>query len=878
MKRPGVRRLFPLSLRRDRWEREVEEEILTHLAIRSERLVALGMSPAAAKDEAIRRFGPLDESRAQMVDAARHRERFMRRRETLGEIRQDLSFAVRTLARNKGWAAVAIITLALGIGATTAVWSAASTVLIHPLSYPDAGRIVNVNLLPTTGNATGVDVAVSVPAKLIRAWQRDARGFEALQPYSSTSRTLGPGVNGEDVVVTRVLPGFASFAGEQPILGRNITESDLRERSPVAVLGEGLWRSRFGADSSVVGRRVQIGDETVRVIGVLPAALRTPRLGGRPTGLWVPLDLTADADAFRLIGRLRAGQPPHLAARELDSITVRSAFYSAGSLPFRATLVPPGETVSFRDSLVMLTGAALLVLLVAAANVAHLLLARAVSRQREVAIRRALGASRARLVRQMMTETLTLTTIGCVLGVVVGHVAIRALVRFRPPTLPELQLAHVDVTAMTLVVVASLACAIAFGAIAAMATSARASIGVLRSGVVAMFSRAGERFRSSLVVTEMALSATLLVGAALLVRTVVELQRTDLGFDPRNLHAVVADMQGSRYATPEAKQAAVRELAAAIRGVPGVQDAIITDAIPSYRNFTLGTIQVEGTPLPSGQATSFIDVGRVTPSYFRAFGARIVEGRVPDSTGSVREIVINEGYARRHWGPGEAVGKRLRVVYQAEQDNWMTIVGVVKDISSMGPVGDKSAPFLYTPLSESSNPGVVFRTDGRAATYAQVLSVAKAALPGTRLHEHSTERTIDNALAPSRFIMLLMAGFTILAVVLAAIGLYGMMSYAVAQRTREIGIRMALGATRQTIARAVIGRAALLGLAGAGLGLVLAFWSTRVIEGSLYGVSRFDLTSFVFGGIGLVTIAVVASVLPMRRAVAVDPMTAIRTD
>ena len=878
MKRSGVRRLFSLSLRRDRWEREVEEEILTHLTIRAERLMALGMSPKEAKDEALRRFGPLDESKARLVEAAEHREESMRRQEYLAEIRQDLSFAARTLVRNKGWAAVAIITLALGIGATTAVWSAASTLLLHPLPYPDARRIVNVNLLPTTGNSTGVDVAITAPAKLIRAWQRDSRAFEALQPYSSMTRTLGPGVDGEEVVVTRVQPTFAGFAGERPLIGRNLMESDVRNRAPVALLGEALWRTRFGADPTIPGRRVRMGDETVEIVGVMPAALRTPRIGGRPTGLWMPLDLADDKEGFRLIGRLRPGIPQETAARELDSISVRAQVYEAGTLPFRATLVTPGETVSFRDSLVMLAGAVLLVLLVAAANVAHLLLARAIARQREVAIRRALGASRGRLVRQMMTETLVLTTAGCALGALLGHLALKALVRFRPPTLPELQLAHLDMTTMALVIGASIACAVVFGAVAATATSARASAGVLRSGVVAMFSRAGERFRSSLVVTEMALSATLLVGAVLLVRTVIALQQSDLGFDPTNLHAVVPDLHATRYATPAARHAAVKDLADALRAVPGVRALTITDAVPSYRNFALGTLHIEGTPMPTNQATSFIDVGRVTPSYFRTFGARLVEGRLADSVATSREIVINEGFARRHWKPGAALGKRLRIVYQGEQNEWMTIVGVVKDISSMGPVGEKSAPFLYLSMTERANPGIVYRTDGREATRAQVLAIARATLPNTRLHEHSTEKTIANTLAPSRFIMLLMAGFTVLAVILAAIGLYGMMAYAVAQRTREIGIRMALGATRETIARSVVGRGALLGVAGAVLGLALAFWGTRIIEGSLYGVHRLDAASFIAGGIGLVVIAIVASLIPMRRAVAVDPMTAIRAD
>lgn len=880
MNRPGIRRLFSLSLRRrDRWEREVEEEILTHLAIRAERLMEQGMSAPQARDEAIRRFGPLDESRRRLVDAASHREDFMRRQETLGELRQDLSFAARTLTRNVGWSSVAIMTLALGIGSTMAVWSAASTVLLHPLSYPGADRVVNVNLMPTTGNSTGVDVAMTPESQQIAAWRAQARSFEALEPYASSMRSIGTPADGEDAVVTLVTPTFAAFAGERPIAGRNFTGEETRTGATVGLLGESLWRTRFSASNSVLGSTLLVDGKPVRIIGVMPARLRTPRIGGRAPGVWLPLDLTTRKGSMRVIGRLRQGIDPEAARRELDSVSVRAAVYQAGSLPFRAVLVAPGETVSFRSSLVMLTGAVLLVLLVAAANVAHLLLARAINRRREVAIRTALGASRWRLVRQMMTETFLLTFVGAALGAALAAALLKGMMKFRPASLPELDLAHLDARALLAVLAITTLCAVAFGAVGALAAGARSSVSSLRSGVVAMFSRSGERFRSSLVVTEMALSATLLVGAALLIRSVMVLQQTDLGFDPANVHAIVPDLPQERYPTPETRLAAARELERVLVAVPGVQSMTVTDAIPSYRNFSVGTLEVEGKPRPDTKTTSFIDVGSVTSSYFSTLGARLVEGQLPtDSSSTSTQILINEGFARKMWKPGQAVGRRMRIVYQAEQNPWLTVVGVVHDIQSMGPVGDKSAPFLYLPMKEPGTVGIVYRTTGNPATVAQVLAAARRQMPGVRFTQHVAQKTIENTLAPSRFVMLLMTGFTLLAVVLAAIGLYGMMAYAVAQRTREIGIRIALGATRGQIARSVVGRGALLGLLGAAIGLVLAGWGTRIIESSLYGVTRLDVPSFAVGGVALVLIAVAASVLPMRRAVAVDPVTAIRAD
>jgi len=878
MIRPSVKRFFSLSLRRDRWEREVEEEIMTHLSLRAERLVERGYSADEAKAEAIRRFGPLAESRARMIEAATHREQAMRRQEYMGELRQDLAFALRTLGRNKSWAAVAIVTLALGVGATTAVWSAASSVLLHPLPYPNDTRVIDVNLLPTTGNSTGVNVAISPELKQVALWREHSKSFEALEPYAVMSRAIGFAAEPEDGIVGYVTPQFATFAGERPIIGRNYSDAEVRDGSPVGLLSEARWNSQYGGSAAALGKTVVVSGKPVRIIGVMPNTLRSPRLGGKAPDLWMPFDFNAKNSGARVIARLREGVPPNAAARELDSLNARLDVYGSSQLPFRVVVTPPGTSVSFHDSLIMLTGAVLLVLLVAAANVAHLLLARAVNRQREVSIRTALGASRGRLARQMMTETFLLCGFAVGVGALLGLAMLKLLIKLRPPTLSELDLARIDIGALLAVVGIILLCALAFGAIAAIASAARGGAATLRAGAVSGFSKSGERLRSSLVVTEMALSAMLLVGAALLVRSVVELQRMDLGFNPKNLYALVPDFPRDRYKDGVLKVAAARELASAIAAVPGVVNVAVTDAIPTYRNFAVGTLLVDGEPAGDSKQTSFIDVAAVTPAFYRTVGAHIVWGRMADSSATSSEIVINEGFARKHWKGVSPLGKRLRVAYQGEQNPWQTIVGVVGDISLMGPQADRTAPVLYQPLTEAGTPGVLVRTTENPAVIAEVMSRAKAHLGAIRLRQIRADKVIDSAFAPSRFIMMLMTGFTLLAVVLAAVGLYGMMAYAVAQRTREIGIRIALGATRERIARQIVGRGTMLGVIGATFGLLLASWGTRIIEGSLFHVSRFDTTSFVVGGIILILIAVLATLVPMRRAVAVDPVIAIRAD
>jgi predicted permease len=878
MKRSGVRRLFSLSLGRKRWADEVEEEILTHLSIRAERLVALGMTPQAARDEAIRRFGPLDESRAAMIDAATHREEYMRRREMFAELYHDLAFTARTLARNKGWATVAVVTLALGIAATTAVWSAASTLLLHPLPYPDASRIMLVNLMPTTGNSTGVQIAVTGPSRLIRAWRAENKSFESLEPFSFSERPVGSGSDTVTVPSTRVLASFAGFAGTAPVRGRNFTPAEVAAKEPVVLVSEAFWKKYLGSDPGVVGRSISVSSRPHRIIGVMPNTLQAPQIGSDPSQLWLPLDLSNENASYRLVGRLRPGVSAEMAARDLDTVTARSGVYASDKLAFASAVTPPGKTVSFHDSLTMLAAAVMLVLLVAGANVAHLILARSVGRHREIAIRTALGASRPRIVRQFMTETLALTAIGCGLGAGLGYLGLKVIVAFRPDALGELAMAHIDGSAMLLVLAAAVTCGILFGLIATANHSRRPVGDWLRAGVVSSFSRRGERFRSILVVAEMALSAMLLVGATLLTRTVIKMQQTDVGFDPAGLYGL--DLQSSTSINDTAKGVAMRQLLERLRGIPGVKGATLTDALPSYRNFSIGALQIEGGEPPRSGTSSFIDVASILPDYFRVVGATLVEGRpIQDTLGTSREVVINEGFARRHWKPGQAVGHRIRIT-QGGGGDWLTIVGVVRDVTTGGPTGDKSAPFLYTAAIPESMPGlgIVVRTDGNTATTAMILAAARSQPATSRVMQRSAERVIASALAGPRFIMTLMVIFSTLALVLAAIGLYGMMAYAVAQRTREIGIRIALGATQDVIARSVVGKGALLGVGGAAVGLTLAFWATKMIEGSLFGVSRLDPGSFVAGGVGLVLIAIMASLIPTLRAIRVDPMTSIRAD
>lgn len=879
MIRRGVKRFFHLALRRrDRWEREVEDEIKLHLALRAEQLAAEGRSLDDAYEEAIRRFGPLTESRARLVDAARHREVRMQRTEYWNDLTQDLRFALRTLRRQKAWTAVIILTLALGIGATTAVFSVVSTLLLHPLPFPHADRIVYISEQPTHGNNTGMSVSITPTAKDIRAWTANARSFELIggrQTGPKPMRTTGD--EPRMVMVEKQTPNFIDFVGVKPIVGHMFTQEDIDRGMPVVVLSEGFWRQSLAARTGVIGQRITLADTAYTIVGVLPAAALAPS-SSAPIEMWIPANLRDDKAGFSTWARLRPGVAKEAATAELNAILSRTYGLPVEKVPFTATLARPGEKVRFRDSLLLLAYAVGLVLLVACANVAHLLLARSSTRQREMAIRAALGAGRGRLVRQLLTESALLSATGAVTGVLVGWAGLRAMIALRPSSLSALSLAHLDGSTLLLVTAVALGCAVLFVLLGA-AQSARASTHDALKRTPSGGVGARGRGRGLLVVSEMALSALLLVGASLLVRSVINLQRSDLGFDTANLYAANVPVGAKDVGSEETGAAVVDEIASRLRANPAVQGVTVASVAPGSRWFSVGRFEIDGEPLPGKTETSFTDVNAVATNYFSVMGVRFVQGRTfSDTSAAAHQVIVNESFARKHW-PQSALGRRIRIA-SSDSASWLTIVGVVADVQTSGPLSESTAPMLFTPRwSAESFPAILARTSGGATV------LASAATETLKQYGHKQPITAESvaanmatSIATPKFAMLLLTIFTTLALVLAAVGLYGVMSYSVAERTREIGIRVALGASDAAIARRVIGGGTSLAAVGAAIGLGAAVWGTKLIEAQLYGLTRLDPASYVVGGIVLLAAALVASIVPTRRALAVDPMTAIRAE
>ena len=864
-----------------RAEADVDDELAFHIEMRARDYMERGLSEQDARAAAKRRLGNLASARSDCIAITSRRQRRMTRAQIIDAFVHDVRFAWRTLGRQKGWTAVAVITLALGIGANTAVFSVVNTLLLRPLPYPDANRIAIIYQEPTKGNSTGIQITVNPNPPLVRAWREGAKSFESIEAYTQSDRAMQPpGGTTEIVHAANILPTFPTFAGQRPLKGRVFDENEVKTRQRVVLISEPFWRVRLGGDPDVIGKPLTLERQPYTIVGVMPATLRLPRLGADLTDVWLPLDINDDMIGLSVLGRMRSGVDRDVARRELDAIDAAISTQAKGMQDFRTRLTSPAELVRFRESLVMLSAAVALVLLIACGNVTHLVLARTATRGRELAIRTALGANRLRLVRQMLTESLLLAAAGCVGGIVAGWAGLQILVALRPDNLPELQVARID--AYTMLVTAGLAVltGVVVGLLGAWQAARTSAHDALKSGALtASQSRRQRRLRSLVVTSEMAVSMVLLVGAMLLVRSMVHLQRIEPGFSAAGLYSVEIPLSKAAYPDAAPRLAFLRQVAERVRAVPGVQEVTVAAGAPPSRSFMIGALQVEGQPEPPAGTTSFIDYNGVETNYFRTMGIRIVEGTaITDTSQAASQVVVNQGLARKYWPGKSPLGRRLRVVLNG-QGAWGTIVGVAADAFTGGLTSEAADPMLYMGTQDRFSPVLILRAKAGVdpiPTVRAVIAQLDATLPPPRVAD--IESAMARSIAGPRFTMTLLVAFTALALLLAAVGLYGVMAFSVAQRTREIGIRIALGATRRTVAKSILWQGTVMALLGGAIGLVGARWGTKLLEHMLYGVDETDVMSFALGGAVLVATAMVACIVPMRRAVSVDPLTAIRSD
>ena len=851
---------------------DVDDELRFHIEMRIDDYVARGMSEEDARRLAHVRVGDIERARRDCVTIGHQRSSRMLRTRIIDAFRQDASFAVRSLAQRKGWTLVVMVTLALGIGANTAVFSLIDHVLLRPVAYPGADRIV-IPMLEMKGRES---LTFGASARAITAWRGQAKTLDGIEA-----------INAHDVMLTvprgapallhaaSVTPGFPAFAGEVPLIGRTFVEADgLPGAEPVVALSEALWRRRFGGDASVVGTRMTLDGRSHTIVGVMPATLRVPSRIQASTDLWIALDLKSPNAGGEALARLRPGVSASAAQDELSVLLAAAGGEEAQT--FRARLSPLTSMVGFRDSLWMFGIAVALVLFIVCGNVAHLLLAQATARERELAVRRALGAGRGRIARLLMTETLLLGILGCAGGVLVAWLGLKILLASRPPGLSYVAGVSLDMRALGVAVALSLVTSVAFGVFASLHALRRPTQSILKSsGTGVSATRGHHRLRGLLIVSEIAFSAVLLVGASMLLRTVWNLNRIDPGFEPRGAYAMEVFLPMERYPNDAARDAFYRELGDRARRIPGVTDATIAAMAPPGGRLIFGVLEPEDRPFAVRPKSTTITVNYVRQNFFRVLGMRFIEGSTyQDTTAAGGEIVISQAAARALWPEGPAVGRRFRT---SAKGKWWRVVGVTEDEATAG-FGEPAKPMLFfsepTPLPASL---IVRSPDADPTAKLRELLIAMDPLLSAA-NVSSLEADLSRKTAKQQFTMTLLTVFTIIAVLLSAIGLHGVMSYAVAQRTREIGVRVALGATSGQIARGVLSSGLAWTVAGLAIGTVGAWWCARFIESLLFGVSPTDAVSFAAGAVILIGISVLACVVPARRAAAVDPIVAMRGD
>jgi predicted permease len=819
----------------------------------------------------------------------------------------DLRYAIRAFVRTPGFTMAALASLAIGIGANTAIFSVASALLLRPLPYRDADRLVILwNRSPGIGVAE--DWFSTAQYFDVRTGHR---GFEEVAIAIGANWNLTGDGEPERVGTLRVSSNLLPMLGVAPVLGKGFSADDDRPgRTGVALLGHGTWMRRYGGEASVVGRSLTLNGQPFEVIGVLPAAFDLPRevlptLGGAEHAeIVLPLPLRADAASVRngedynLIGRLKPGVTLAGAQAEMDVITARlrrehPAVYPAnGGLTF--SIVPLQQQVvgDVRRSLVILTGAVGFVLLIACANVANLLLSRALSRQKEIAVRAALGAGRGRIVRQLLTESVLLALGGGALGLVLTFWVLEGIRTLGSRSVPRLHEISVDTTVLLFTFVLSAVAGVVFGLVPAWRLSrvdlhqTLKDAGRGASGAGALWGR-GQRLRRLLVVAELALSVVLLIGAGLLIRSFVRLQQVSPGFNPSNVLTLELTMTGRKYADATRVLETYKHLWGRLETLPGAAAAGGVSMLPLSQMFAWGPIVLEGRPLPSGESFVNVDQRTVGGRYFEVMQIPLLEGRLfdeHDTRETPRVVVIDDHMAQVLWPNENPIGKRLRRggMDAAADAPWLTVVGVVGRIKQYTLDERDSRIAMYHPHTQvpSRAMNIVVRAGSDPSGLSSAAGAEIRALdPDLPIYNVRTMTDrVDESLARRRFAMLLLALFAALALGLAAVGIYGVIAYLVSQGTREIGIRMALGATPRRIQTLIVTQGLVLAVVGVTLGLAGALVMTRFMRTLLFGVEATDALTFGAIALALTVVALVASWLPARRAARIDPMVSLRAE
>jgi len=805
---------------------------------------------------------------------------------------KDIRYGIRNLLKHPGFTSIAVVTLALGIGANTAMFSVINAVLLRPLPYRDPARLVTIwEESPGRGM-----YQMPVSFANLRDWVDQNQSFEQISAYTFANLNLTGTGDPARLLTIRSSANLFSLIGVTPLLGRTfLTEEDKEGGNRVVILGHALWQSRFGSDPGIVGKPITLDNESYTVVGVMPSNSQFPvgfgymgKVLNDPIDLYVPLAATGDearrgSYSFFAIGRLKPGVRFEQARAEMTTIEKRLELqYPDGNTGIGISLVPTHEQTvkEIRPALLVLVGAVAFMLLIACANIANLLLARAASRQKEIAIRTALGASRLHILRLLLTESLLLSLAGGCLGFLLALWGGDALMALAPDNIPRLNEVGVDARVFGFTVAVSLVTGILFGLVPAV-HAARPNLNEdLKEGSKgAMGGGAGKRTRSVLVSVEVALSLVLLIGAGLMIKSFIRLRQTNPGFNPENVLAVDLTLSDSRYPEDRQQAAFFQEALDRIQSLTGVQSAGATTALPLTLSMSGSDFRIEGRPEPEAGKEMIIYKGSVTPDYFRTLGIPLIKGRDfsdRDKSDAPKTAIINNDLAHIYFPNEDPINKRITF---DDGGSWISIVGVTGDVKQLG-LDSSARPEVYFPYLQVAAPSMSIVV--RSAT--EPSSLVNAVKSQIQMIDKDLPlddaQTMQKILADSssgrRFNMLLLSVFAVVALVLAVVGIYGVMSYTVTQRTHEIGIRVAVGAQPRDVFRMVIGQGMILAMIGVAFGLVGAFALTRLMKTMLFGVEATDPVTFVSIALLLTGVALVACYIPSRRATKVDPLVALR--
>jgi predicted permease len=863
---------------------DVDDELAFHLTMRIERNLALGMTPEVAQQDALERFGNVAEIRRTLVTHDQRRQVGEGRKELVMDFLQDVRYGLRSLRRSPLFTVVAILTLALGLGANTAMFTVVRGIVLWPLPFSDPDALFVVSHAPEIIQHL---VGPSMVNDEYAAYRRLTASFSSTASYNAYPATLLGAGEPVRLATASVTPSFFGTLGVQAHLGRVFRGGDdVPGASDIAVIGFTLWRDRFRGDSGIIGQSVTIDGYRKTIVGVMPEGFDFPQ----HTVIWTPLAITVDARNHRfrpVIGRLAKNATLAGAKAELRLFAANADHDRSdrNAEPSATAIVPLRDVVvgDVRTSLFVFTAAVGLVLLIACSNVSNLMLLRAAARAQELGVRAALGASRTRLIRQLLTESLIVAFAGGAIGLIVAYAGVALLLAAAPAgLLPRTSEIHVDLTVLAVTLLTCLLAGTMSGTAPAIGASRRDVREALGS---ATRTTSRSPLRAVFVSLEAALAVLLLVAAGLLIRSFERLRSVDLGFAPVNLITATLDFPETRYKTASLLHDVQQRVSERIAAIPGIRASAAVNWLPLTRTTITGDFSLEdGRPLPSGY---MVLKPCITPDYFAVMGIRVRQGRgfLPsDNASSERVVIVSRSVAERLWPGGSPIGQRITMEDKPKPSDWMTIVGVVDDVVQEG-VAAPRAQAIYQDLAQVDKPffinhvNFIVRTDGSAD--ARVEQAMRSAIhdvdPDQPVESIMTmESRLSDVVAEPRFRSVLLSVFSLMALTLAAIGIYGVLAFSVTERRRELGIRIALGATPREVMQLVLASSARLAIPGLAIGLVAALAASRVLSSFLFQVHSTDAVTFVGVSVILLAVALAAGCAPARRASRIDPVVTIK--